>query len=70
LALESFYHLLQRLPTHLPALRSALCRERSAPASAHTNPLFQTVEHLREIFSRSDCPASEFQLHFQRPLLE
>lgn len=69
-ALESFYHLWQRLPGCLPAARAALCRERKAPASSQTHPLLQTVEHLREVFGQSDCPLSEFQLHFQRPLLE
>jgi hypothetical protein len=69
-ALESLYHLLHRLKGRLPQMRSLLCREQKAPASSQTDPLLQTVEHLRKVFPRGACPASDFQLHFQRPLLE
>jgi hypothetical protein len=69
-ALESFYHLVQRLRQRLPALRSALSRECQAPASRQSDALFQTVEHLRSLFPKSACPGVDFQLHFQRPLLE
>lgn len=68
--LETLYHLLPRMRPRLAALRSALCRERNAPASSQTDPLLQTVEHLRLLFSKGGCPCAEFQLHFQRPLLE
>ena len=68
--LETLYHLLHRLRAGLTAVRAALCREQPAPASAQTDPLLQTVEHLRRLFPKSDCPAADFQLHFQRPLLE
>ena len=70
LALESVYHLLDRWRKRLSAVRSALCREQKAPASSQTDPLLQTVEHLRQLFPTSDCPCAEFQLHFQEPLLE
>jgi len=69
-ALESAYHLVHRLRERLTALRPALCRQQKPPASSQADPLLQTVEHLRCLFPRSDCPAAEFQLHFQRPLLE
>ena len=68
--LETLYHLLQRLRSRLTTLRSALCQEQEAPVSSQTDPLLQTVEHLRRLFARSDCPCAEFQLHFQRPLLD
>jgi hypothetical protein len=68
--LETLYHLLHRLRAGLTTVRSALGREQPAPASAQTDPLLQTVEHLRRLFPQSDCPAADFQLHFQRPLLE
>jgi hypothetical protein len=68
--LETLYHLLQRMRTRLSALRSALCREQEAPASSQADPLLQTVEHLRALFAKSGCPCADFQLHFQRPLLE
>jgi hypothetical protein len=68
--LETLYHQLHRLRGGLATVRSTLCREQKAPASAHADPLLQTVEHLRGLFPKSDCPAVAFQLHFQRPLLE
>jgi hypothetical protein len=69
-ALETLYHLLHRLRGRLAAVRSALCREQPAPASSQTDPLLQTVEHLRRLFAKSGCPCADYQLHFQRPLLE
>src|SRR5436190_3261049 len=68
--LETLYHLLQRMRRKLAAVRSVLCREQPTPASAQTDPLLQTVEHLRGLFANSICPPTDFQLHFQRPLLE
>ena len=68
--LETLYHLLQRMHPLLAALRSVLCREQPAPASAQTDPLLQSVEHLHGLFAKSICPLTDFQLHFQRPLLE
>jgi hypothetical protein len=70
LALQSIYHLLERLRQRLAAVRSTLSREQKAPASVQTDALFQTVEHLRQVFPKSICPCTEFQLHFQRPLIE
>jgi hypothetical protein len=70
LALESVYHLLHRLRERLSALRAGLSREQKPPASSQTDPLLQTVEHLRQLFAQSECPCAEFQLHFQHPLLE
>ncbi len=70
LALESVYHLLRRLRERLTGLRAALSQEQNAPASSQADPLLQSVEHLRQLFPKSDCPCSEFQLHFQRLLLE
>jgi hypothetical protein len=69
-ALETLYHLLHRLKARLPQVRFLLYQEQKAPASSQTEPLLQTVEHLRGLFSQSACPATDFQLHFQRPLLE
>jgi hypothetical protein len=68
-ALESFYHLLQRLRGRLPDLRSLLCRECKAPASSQSEPLLQTVEHLAALFPKSTSALSHFQWHFQRPLM-
>lgn len=69
-ALETLYHLLHRLRQRLAEVRSVLCREQKPPASSQTDPLFQTAEHLRCLFPKSLCPAADFQLYFQRPLLE
>jgi hypothetical protein len=63
-ALETLYHLRQRLRRRLDAIRSCLCRQQPAPASTQTDPLNQTVEHARLVFSSSSCPATEFQKHF------
>ena len=68
--LETIYHLLQRTRKRLTALRALLCREQKSPASSQSDPLLQTVEHLLSLFSESDCPPADFQLHFQCPLLE
>lgn len=68
--LETLYHLLQRMRLRLVTVRSALSGQAPPPASAQTDPLLQTVEHLRGSFAGSDCPVAQFQLHFQRPLLE
>jgi len=68
-ALESFYRLRRKLRERLDAFRSRLCRTQKPPASAHTDPLMQTIEHLRRVFSCSLCAPAAFQLHFQRPFL-
>lgn len=68
-ALESVYHQLSRLRQRLDVLRSWLCRRQQAPASAHPDPLGQTVEHLQKVFPDALCPVSEFQLAFQQPFL-
>lgn len=69
-ALESIYHLMRRIRHRLAAIRSRLCREQQPPPSSQSDPLHQTVEHLRSLFPGSACPCAEFQLHFQHPLLE
>lgn len=68
--LETLYHLLQRMRPQLATVRSVLCREQPAPTSAQRDPLLQTVEHLRSLFAKSICALRDFQIHFQRPLLE
>ena len=69
-ALETLYHLRQRLRQRLAGVRSRLCRQQQPGASTQTDPLLQTVEHLRSLFPKSACPVAAFQLHFQIPLLE
>jgi len=69
-ALETLYHALHRLRQQLAAVRSQLWRVQKPGDSSQTDPLLQTVEHLRRLFPQSLCPVTDFQLHFQRPLLE
>ena len=68
-ALETVYRLRRGLRQCLASVRTRLCREQSPPVSSQTDPLLQTVEHLRAVFPGSSCPPAEFQLHFQRPFL-
>lgn len=68
-ALETIYHLLQRLRHRLADIRCRLCRRQKAPASSHSDPLGQTVEHLQSVFPKSLCPVGDFQLSFQQPFL-
>jgi hypothetical protein len=68
-ALETIYHVLQRLRRCSDRVRSWLCRRGKAPDSSQTDPLLQTVEHLQMVFADSLCPVSEFQFAFEQPLL-
>ena len=68
-ALETLYRLRHQLSQRLDPLRTRLCREQKPPVSGQADPLLQTVEHLREVFPRSECPLAAFQLHFQQPFL-
>jgi hypothetical protein len=68
-ALESVYRLRRKLRRGLDRLRTWLCREQAPPRGTHTDPLLQTIAHLRSVFSQSACPPAEFQLHFQRSFL-
>jgi hypothetical protein len=67
--LETLYHLLQRLRQRLDAVRCWLCRQQKPPASAQSDPLLQTAEHLQSVFAQSLCPIAAFQQRFQQPLL-
>jgi hypothetical protein len=67
--LETIYRLRRGLRRCLDLVRTQLCREQPPPASTNTDPLLQTVEHLRLVFPDSECPPAAFQLHFQCPFL-
>jgi hypothetical protein len=67
--LETFYRLRRRLQRGLEPIRTRLCREQSPPRSRQSQPLLQTVEHLRAVFPGRGCPPADFQLHFQHPFL-
>jgi hypothetical protein len=68
-ALETVGRWRRNLRHGLDQIRTRLCREQPPPASAHADPLLQTVEHLRRVFPAGDCPPADFQRHFQRPFL-
>jgi hypothetical protein len=68
LALDSFYHLLQRLRRRLTVLRTTLSKAHRPPESQHTDPLLQTFEHMRLVFPQAACPTESFQQRFQSPL--
>lgn len=68
-ALETIYRLRRGLCCGLDSVRTRLWREQSPPDSKQTDPLRQTVEHLRQVFPDNACPPAAFQLHFQRPFL-
>jgi hypothetical protein len=68
-ALETMYRLRRSLRHGLDQVRTRLCREQSPPVSAQSDPLLQTVEHLRRVFPGGACPPADFQLRFQRPFL-
>ena len=68
-ALESVYRLRRKLRRRLDDLRARLCREQPPPTSPQSDPLLQTVEHLRAVFAGPGCPPATFQLHFQEPFL-
>lgn len=67
--LETFHRLRRRLLRGLDQVRTRLCQELSPPASSQSQPLLQTVEHLRAAFPDSACPPADFQLRFQHPFL-
>lgn len=68
-AIQTLYRLRRQLRRRLDSLRALLCREQEPPASAQSDPLLQTAEHLRAVFSDAECPPAQFQAHFQHPLL-
>jgi hypothetical protein len=69
LTLETTYHLIQRLRRRLSDVRVALARLIPPPAGLVSDPLLQTLEHLRAAFPASPCPVAAFQERVQRPLL-
>lgn len=68
-ALESLYHLLQRLRRRLADLRSRLCREQKAPESLQSDPLLQTTQHLQIVLAGAPGVIESFQRRFQCPLM-
>ena len=67
--LETLRSLLRRLRQRLDRLRTQLSSRIKPPASTHSDPLNQTFDHLRSVFSSSTNLVSDFQLSFQAPFL-
>jgi hypothetical protein len=68
-ALETIYRLRSKLRQKLDLIRARLCCQQPPPASAQTDALLQTEEHLQTVFSGSECAPAAFQLSFQHPFL-
>jgi hypothetical protein len=66
LALETFYHALQRLRSRLDSIRCMLSSLLPPPSATHTAPLLQTVAHLRNAFPGSACAVAAFQCRLQK----
>lgn len=64
-SLEAVYGIVRRCRHRLDAARSFLSREHPAPVSGQTDPLLQTLEHLRETFARESCALAAYQRRFQ-----
>jgi hypothetical protein len=69
MALDSFYHLLQRLRRRLDIVRVTLSALSAPPSSSARDPLVQTLEHLQWVFGSHLCPPAAFQLRLQQPLM-
>ena len=70
LALDTFYHIVQRLRRRLTELRTALHNEAAPPVSKASDSLRQTFVHMSGVFNSDFCPLESFQFRFQRPLME
>jgi hypothetical protein len=67
---EYGYHLWRKLRRLQSRIRSTLCRKDHPKPSSSKNPFLHTLQHLRDVFSSSSCPISEFQIHFQTPFFQ
>lgn len=70
LCLRSAYRLWARLVDCQTTLRTALCTRAPPPDFAHDLPVAQLAAHLLRIFDASACVLAEYQLTFQRSLLD
>jgi len=69
MSLESAYHLVRRLRARLPDVRTRLLRRIRPPPSLQSDPLRQSVEHLRDAGNGAPEPIAAFQQRFQTPLM-
>jgi hypothetical protein len=66
--LETGYKLWAGFLRNQSAIRVAL-HAVAAPARSDRDPILQTIEHMRAVFPRADCPVVAFQQSFQRSFL-
>jgi len=66
-SLEGAYRMVRALRRRLDGVRTLLCRKENPAASAQTDPLLQTVEHLAKVFPENAVGA--FQTCFQQAFL-
>lgn len=68
-SLEAVYGIIRRCRHRLEVVRSLVGREHRVRASQQSDPFFQTLEHLRQIFPQATDALTVYQRHFQRPFL-
>lgn len=68
-SLEAVYGIVRRCRHRLDVVRSLLGREHPVRASQQSDPFFQTLEHLRQIFPQATDALTAYQRHFQQPFL-
>lgn len=68
MATTSIYRLFRKFTHNQAHIRSHLTRIKDPPRAGHRlRPVIQTILHLNHVFTRTPCPISEFQHHFQAP---
>jgi hypothetical protein len=68
-SLEAGYGIVRRCRHGLDVVRSLLAREQRVRASQQSDPFFQTLEHLQQIFPPVTDALAAYQQHFQQPFL-
>lgn len=68
-SLEAVYGIVRRCRHRLDVVRSLLVRAHAAPVSKQSDPFFQTLEHLQQIFPQATGALVAHQRHFQQPFL-
>lgn len=68
-SLEAVYGLVRRCRHRLDVVRSLLGREHRVWASQQSDPFFQTLEHLQQIFPQATDALAAYQWRFQRVFL-
>lgn len=68
---SSVYRLFKKFSLNQTRIRTVLSRAKDPPTAEHVQaPFVQTILHLKSAFDTAACPITEFQSHFQTPLLQ